>query len=233
MTWELPEEKKIPLAHKDAPTSLGGCTRPVLYLASPQSSLYKTVLTRMFGDRIYSFRLATSLNVSASGAGIINAVIQNSSLASNADFTSLGGVFDEFFIVQHQVQYQPVSRYQYPLTGTSALSVSSLPLGCAQLQHGVSAYTSQATMTENYDYAFHSTGDPFSYRWINRESSSSTVLPEITASVPTQSWCLVGGVANYTGSTQYLTQSAPPALPASQVIGTFLVEWEVLFRVRA
>jgi hypothetical protein len=228
--WELVEEKKTPIS-PSKPLSL--CSHSMItYTPTPQSSLFKTVLTKMFGDRTYSFRISTALSLSSSGTGIINSVINNSTLASNPDFTALAGVFNEMFVVRHCVEYQPVSRYQYPVTGTSALSASSLPLGCAQLQHGQAAYTSLASMTENFAFKFVSTGDPFSYAWVNNEKPDMGNNFSTGAGAPSQGWTDVVDVGSVLGTTQYLTLAAPPALPVSQQIGVFLVEWEVLMRVR-
>jgi len=198
-----------------------------------EAALLRTVLSRALSGKQYRFRLATTLTASSSAGGILNATISNSTLASNVEFVALSSVFNEFFVKSMATQWEPVSMYNYPLTGVTATSVSSLPLGVADLQHDASAYTSQSVMSQNFRYAHHNTGRPFSYSWLNVESPTSTVLdPSPAGTAGFQAWALTAAVANYGGSIQYLTQSAPPGLPASQQLGVFLVEWDVLFRVR-
>jgi hypothetical protein len=186
----------------------------------------------MFRGKIYPFRLSTALNMSSSGAGAINSVINIDAVRSSTDFSALSGIFEEFFVVRCHVDYQPVSRYQYPLGGTSTLSVSTLPMAVASLQHAAVAYTSASAMLNNYAAAWHSTGDPFSYTWTNVESPKTTIKE--TSSTSTQGWCDMGtgGGQSYTGQIQFITQSTPPSLPFSQVVGTFATYWYLLCRIR-
>lgn len=197
-----------------------------------ESSVLRDTFRTLFGDKHYRFRLSTALNMSSSGAGIVNSTISNSVLVSQVDFVSLATVFNEYFITQFEVKWVPNSRYQYPLGGTSTLSVANLPLAKADLQHGQAAYSSMSVMADNFAVGYHSTGDPFTERWINTEKhNTETTVVSLTA--PTQSWNAVNNASNYQGTLQFLTQSAPPALPFSQVLGTFMCHWDVLFRVRA
>jgi len=214
----------------DAPTLLEHKRPNFHYAQTEQSTVYMQILRGLFTDRYYRFRLSLALNMSSSAAGIANSTLSNSALTANTDFVALATVFNEYFVVGFRSTWMPNARYQYPLTGTSALSIANLPLGVADLQHGQAAYSSLSAMTQNYAFQYHSTGDPFTTEWLNTEDSSSTVLASETA--PTQSWNNVSNSNNYQGTLQYLTQSAPPALPTSQVLGTFAVHWDVLFRVR-
>ena len=220
-----------PYRGKDAPLSLLPVQAGYKYEETKESITMRDTFRNMFGDKHYRFRLSTALNMSSSGAGAINSTISVSAIQFVADFVSLSTVFNEFFVVGMSNVWMPVSRYQYLLGGSSTLSVSSLPIGCAQLQHNQTAYTSLATMADNYAIGFHSTGDPFTYNWINVEKPSETVVAESSGN--TQSWCTTGNAANYNGQVQFISQSTPPALPFSQVAGTFLTYWDVVFRVRA
>lgn len=215
---------------KDAPTSLAPTPSGYRYEETKESILLRNSLRSFFTDRHYRFRISTALNMSSSGAGAVNSTISVSALQFSGDFISLSTVFNEFFVVQMSNKWQPVSRYQYPLGGTSTLSVANLPIGIASLQHGATAYTSLAVMADNYALAFHGTGDPFSYDWVNTERHSETTVSEQSGN--TQSWCTTGNVANYQGQIQIISQSTPPALPFSQVLGTFITSWDVIFRVR-
>ena len=215
---------------KDSPTELVGPHIGFVPEETKESLIMRDSFRALFGDKVYRFRISTALNMSSSGAGAINSVISVSAIQFTSDFISLSTVFNEFFIISMQADWMPVSRYQYLLGGSSTLSVSSLPMGSASLQHGATAYTSLSVMSENYDIKYHSTGDPFRDHWTNTERSTDGVVAEQSGN--TQSWCTTGNVANYQGQLQYLSQSTPPALPFSQVAGTFLTFWDVLFRVR-
>jgi hypothetical protein len=124
-----------------------------------------------------------------------------------------------------------VSRYNYPLTGVTATSVSSLPVGTASLFHQQASYSSLAQMSNAVTFGYHNTADPFVHTWNNNERPMSGVVVAYAAS-QTQGWALSTGPAVYQGNIQILTQSAPPALPVSQVIGVFKVMYHVLFRNR-
>jgi hypothetical protein len=217
----------------DAPSLLQAPPVDFKLLPTEESKLIRTTMSRLFAGKIYSFRLCAAFNMSSSGAGIVNSTLSNSALASNSDFSSLAVVFNEFFVKRFDVKWEPVSMYNYPLTGSSTLSVSSLPLGCADQQHAAGAYTNLTGMTENWRFAFNNTGRPFQYSWINSEKSDEGINPtDLSSGGTTQSWAMTADVASYSGYLQFLTQSAPPALPFSEVLGTFLVEWDVLFRTR-
>jgi len=215
---------------KDAPLSILPPLLGYRYEETKESLVMRDTFRRMFGDKHYRFRISTALNMSSSGAGAVNSTISVSALQFSGDFISLSTVFNEFFIVAMRNDWVPVSRYHYPLGGSSILSVANLPIGVASLQHGAAAYTSLAVMSDNYALAFHSTGDPFGYTWVNTEKMSETVVAEQSGN--TQSWCTTGNVANYQGQVQLISQSTPPALPFSQVLGTFITSWDVVFRVR-
>jgi len=215
---------------KDAPLSISPPPLGYRFEETKESVIMRNTFRSLFGDKHYRFRISTALNMSSSGAGAVNSTISVSALQFSGDFISLSTVFNEFFVVAMRNDWMPVSHYQYPLGGSSILSVANLPIGVASLQHGATAYTSLAVMSDNYALAFHSTGDPFGYTWTNTERLSETVVAEQSGN--TQSWCTTGNVANYQGQVQLISQSTPPALPFSQVLGTFITSWDVVFRVR-
>jgi hypothetical protein len=227
------EEKKEPVPRfrgSSAPSSLADPFLGYVSVDTAESKLLRNTLATLFSDGQYAFKLKTALNMSSSGTGIVNSVIAMSALSSTSEFVALASVFGEFFITQCDVVWEPVSMYNYPLTGTAATTVSSLPIGCSDLQHAQPAYTSMGAMTNNRRYAHHNTGRPFKYSWLNTESPSSTVMASQTAAA--QGWVPSANGSAYSGFLQFLSQSAPPALPATQVLGTFAVCWHVLFRVR-
>lgn len=222
-----------PFRGKDSPIHLSPPHPGYSLVDTKESALLASAMSRMFAGRIYPFRITSALNISASGTGAVNSIIAMATIQSTADFSALSGVFNEFFIKKAIIHYEPVSMYNYPLTGAVGTNVSSLPIGCADLQHAQPTYTSLTTMTENWRFALNNSGRPFDYSWTNSEDPNSKVVPADTPTgATTQAWAMTTDAGAYTGTLQFLSQSAPPALPVSQVLGTFLVEWEVLFRVR-
>ena len=215
----------------DAPTALSEVYQGYVNVHTKESQLLVDTMRSMFGyDRHYRFDISTALNMSSSGTGAVNSTISCSTLTSNPIFVALAVVFNECFVERFDLHWEPVSEYNYPLTGVTATSVASLPIGKASLQHGQTAYSSLSTMTNNYAFKFHNTGRPFKDAWVNVEDSRIPALATTTGT--TQQWTSVGNIANYLGSLQFMSQAAPPALPISQVLGTFQTTWSVLFRVR-
>jgi hypothetical protein len=217
----------------DAPVYLSSPSPGYVFQDTKESDLLRTVMSRMFAGREYSFRIASAYTMSSSGAGSVNSVLANSSLTSNGDFIALAGIFNEFFIEKFLIEWQPVSMFNYPLTGVPATSVSSLPLVACSLQHAQASYSNLPSATTADGITYTNTGLPFRHAWVNPEKASSTVVvaPVLTGG-PCQSWAQVGDIASYTGSVQLISPSAPPAIIASQVLGSFMVEWLVRFRVR-
>lgn len=218
---------------KTGPTSLHwdsrSAPRYLEYLASPQSMPVRASIRSMFGNRVYPFRLSTALNMSSSAAGIVNSTINASVVQSSTDFSAISSIFEEFFILRYDAHWMPVSRYQYPLGGTSTLSVANLPIGCAQLHHSAVPYSSASALLNNFGSGWHSTGDPFTYSWVNVESPAAKTEQ---ISVTSQGWVSTTNGTLYAGALQFMSQSSPPALPFSQVLGTFATHFYCLFRVR-
>lgn len=230
---KAPQEVKIPVTPKGGGNRPNSLVSPLGYtlVDTSESLSLSSTLRSLFTDKHYHFRLSTALNMSSSSGGAVNSTLSNSALVTNVDFISLSTVFNEFFIESFEAHWQPVSLYNYPLSGSIGTNVSSLPLGVADLQHGQAAYSNLSTMTDNFHFKFVNTGAPFTSVWRNTERMGDTTLASLTD--PTQSWCTSNNATNYQGTLQFLSQSAPPGLPASQVLGVFAVYWNVYFRVRA
>jgi len=228
------EYKVVRYSNTSGPTSLHASHCGYVPVDTKESKLLGTVLSRMFAGKVYQFRIATVLNMSSTASGTVNSAILTASLQFANDFIALSGVFNEFFLESMDIKWEPVSEYNYPLTGAIGATVSTLPLGVASLQHAQATYTNMTNMSENFEYLHTNTGRPFKYRWKNVEKKSSTVVvaPAVSGA-PCQSWAMVSDVASYTGGIQFLSQAAPPGLPLSQVLGVFLAEYLVSFRVRS
>jgi len=190
----------------------------------------------LVGDKVYRISLGTNLAIASNSSGFVNSVIAVNTVASTAEFASFATIFDEYFVVAMSCRYMPVSRYNYPLTGVTATSVSSLPMQHVCLQHDSPAYTTTSTMANHASTRMVTTGDPFRVTWRNTENPSAfTVVNPSTTLVATQSWCQTNSTAapGYTGAIQFLTDQATPPLQISARIGSFLVKYDVLFRARA
>jgi hypothetical protein len=197
-----------------------------------ESSVMAKMMSRLFAGKEYEFRISSAVNLPASGAGLVSSVITNITLSSQADFSALSSVFSEFFVTKFHLRYQPVSRYNYPLTGVTATSVANVPIGVAALQHTQPAYTSLSELTNNNGYQLYSTGDPWQFEWVNDERKSSDVVPTPLTTVATQAWCMVQNAANYQGQVQFQSNAVPPPVTPSAVLGVIAVDWIVSFRVR-
>jgi hypothetical protein len=160
---------------------------------------------------------------------VVNSVINTAGVASLSDFTALAGIFNEFFVIGFSAKWEPASMYNGPVGYLPASTVSSLPLGCAQLQHAAATYTTLGTMTESYAFALHNTGRPFTYVWTNVEDIKTKTVPETGGA--TQSWAPVAYASTYNGSCQFLS-SVLPTLPVTAILGTFAVHYDVAFRLR-
>jgi hypothetical protein len=214
----------------DGPTELMDNGPDFAFVPTKDSKLALTMMHDVFGDRHFRLPITAVVTMSSSGAGLVNSVLSNSSLGSNATFLSLATIFNEFFVHGFTVLWQPVSLNNYPLTGVTATSVSSLPLGVAVLQNAVAGYTNIGFASGNYQYAHQNTGKSFTAHWTNIESPNSTVLTSV-ASGPLQTWALIADVSSYSGQLQFISGTAPP-LAVSQILGSFSVVWDVSFRAK-
>jgi hypothetical protein len=201
--------------------------RPTKHLKI-EKGLLAAMSTIVGTDKIYRFKLSTVVTISSSATGIVNSVINASSVLSSPEFSAFSGIFQEFFIRDFSATFVPASRYQYPTTGTSAISVANRALGVVSLYHASPAYTSVGALVNNRTHQFLSTADPWSHKWTNNEDPYAGVA----SSTANQAWELTStGV--YAGQIQFLSNSAPPALPVSTVIGDIRVVYDVLFRARS
>jgi hypothetical protein len=223
------ELEEIKLKESKGPTELS-LAKSCEYLSTPRSMPLQSAIRSLFSNKVYPFRISTALNMSSSAGGIINSLIGTSVVQSAADYTSLSAIFEEFFITRIYVKWEPISQYQFPLTGLpDGKTVANVPVGCANLLNLAPAYTSMTNMSNNFKYQHSSSGTPFSYEWINDQSPNGGVL---STTATTQTWCSTTSGQTYTGAMQFISQSAPPGLPVSTVLGVFAVHFEVLMRTR-
>jgi hypothetical protein len=198
----------------------------------PRVALSSPTLNMLFGDRVYPFRISTVLSISSNGAGIINSVVQTSTvLPALSTFSALSTVFDEFFVKEFELSYQPVSYYNGPIGFVNTTNESSLPLGISDHQNDLATYSSISSQSNNFRFAYHNTGNSWHYKWMNTQDPSMRIVT--TVSLATQSWCTISNAANYTGLVQMLTPAiSSAALPVSAIVGFISVQYDVLFRIR-
>jgi hypothetical protein len=186
----------------------------------------------LFGDKTYAFRLSTVLFMNSTGSGNVNSIIGVATIGGLSEFSSLTTLFNEVFVSKMTVRWEPVSRYNGPVGFVNTTSVASLPIMVADLQHGAVVYGTIADAANNFRRSYQNTGVPFTFVWKNTESSKERILPNPDSTTsPTQSWCQTNNVGNYTGSLQFISNTAV-AMPPSANLGNFVVDWDLLFRVR-
>jgi hypothetical protein len=231
-TASLMVEYKAPVpAYRGSrsPTLLNSPVQEFRYDPTPGSSLLQTAFGRLVGDKVYAFRLGVNLHMSSSGAGIVNSAINISNVGTIAQFTDLAGLFNEFFVVRAHLRWEPASMYNGPIGYLPASTVSSLGIGVIALQHGAAAVTTISQATNQYAFAWHNTGRPFKYTWVNSESAKTGLVVE--GATATQAWCLTSNSSAYSGQVQIISDVSP-VLPNSAILGSFVVEFDVLFRLR-
>jgi hypothetical protein len=225
-------EKKTP-SHSDKTDLL---LRPQLTYSAMIPSAEASIMTRtvrsLFGDKVYNFRLSTVLTMASNGAGNVNSIIAVNNFAGLSEFSALSTIFNEVFLSAMKVRWEPVSRYNGPVGFVNTANVASVPIVCAELQHGAAVYTTDQDAANNFRRKYQNTGVPFSQTWTNVESPATHMLVDPSSTTfPTQNWSTVGNAGNYTGSLQYISNTSP-VLPVSAILGTFCVDFMLLFRIR-
>jgi len=202
------------------------------------SPLTTTLMRGMLGTKVFSADLATALTMSSNGSGNVNSLVAASVATGIGEFGNFASLFSEFFIKSFALTWQPSGRYTVPLGfSLSGLNVANRGIGMASYHHDTAYPSSLAALANNPTTTYHNTGDPFSYRWVNVEKSSSTVVVNAggsSSAVGSQGWCLTEAIPSgaYTGGVIILSNSGSDSIPASAVLGTFLYRASLLFRCR-
>jgi len=202
------------------------------------SPLTTTLMRGMLGTKVFSAELATALTMSSNGSGNVNSLIATSTATTIGEFGNFASLFSEFFIKSFTVTWQPSGRYTGPLGFTlSGFNVANKGIGIASYHHDTAYPSSLAALANNPTTAYHNSGDPFSYRWVNVEKPSSTVVVNAggsSSAVGSQGWCLTESIPSgaYTGGVIILSNSGSDTLPATAILGTFLYRASLLFRCR-
>jgi len=183
--------------------------------------------------------LGTRVNLSASGAGVVNAIIAASLFSSNAEFASYGALYGECFLRAVECTFVPVSKFQAPIGyATSAgatTNESSLPMLCVDRHHDQASYSTDTAAMECGSVQYCTTAEQFKHTWRNIESPKSTVMISVASgAIASQAWVPTDGTAAsaYTGLIQFITATGS-ALPTSQVLGVIYVRFDLLYRNRS
>jgi hypothetical protein len=226
------ESKTRVIKYTDGPQPLLVDGPTYEYLITDESKLMNSAIVNVLGSTVYRARLGTVLNMSSSAGGIVNSTLATSTLGSVTEFASFTAIFNEFFLQHMRVTWQPNSLYNGPMTYLPATTVASLPIGITDLQHSQNAYSSLTLMADSPGMKLENTGKSFVHTWTNVEKHTDVSLPFVPGTSTTQSWCQVASAGLYSGMLHIISQAAPPGLPVSSVLGTFLVEYDVYFRNR-
>jgi hypothetical protein len=177
--------------------------------------------------------LGTSIGLAASGAGFVNAVIAINNVSSISEFASYANLYREFFVTHVTVHYEPQNVYgTWPAVAQAA---TGQPLGVLSIYHGVAAPSSLVAAANSSTIRYHHSNSKWSYTWKNTESpkGGTVISPVATTATATQGWCLSDSTSasGYSGQIQFIS---PVTLGcgALQQLGTFLVQFHVLFRNR-
>lgn len=235
----IPAEKKV----DDA---LRTVFSPVLRMVpkSFKGALYRTVITGGFQVVVNSVA-AKYKQFLATTTG----QIAWSNVGGSTEFSSLDGIFDEFFVHSVTLRFLPRNKYSAQSTATSGASGSPGDLNtCAAtvycLTHGASDYADSATTWTAAVVARHhkfvNLGDSFVFRVRNPEKyDPKGPLGDMTTASSTMSWCQTTASAKYGGFFGLATPAASGAaigigtLLEGGIFGDLLAEWDLSFRARA
>lgn len=188
--------------------------------------------------RTYRTRLGYIGAITTNSTGAINAAVNCSTLNTTSEFSSIAGIFDEYFIHSFKVLYEPFNQFFGPAVVEPApfTSWSSGLLIGAPLYHGAASYLSASSMINNIDFKTLHTGRRWTMVWTNNENPKSGVVvaASTSSSTPTQGWCPTTGTPSgfYTGALQFRT-SLPLSNTTSITCGQTVIMFDVSFRVRA
>jgi hypothetical protein len=205
--------------------------------STPRSLLMHPTTSLSTGKKLFRARLGYVGALTTSSVGVLNAAVNVSTLATISEFASYATLFDEFFVHNFLVRYEPNNQFFGPCNVDPAafLSWSTTLIIAAPLYHGSGTYTAASDMVNNIGHRVLNTGRPWTMKWINNESPTSGVMVSAsTSSVsPTQGWCLTNSASagNYTGLLQFRT-SLPLPFTSAKTLGQTVIVFDVSFRAR-
>jgi hypothetical protein len=220
--------------------------------AEEQATLMASLLKQMYkADRPYRARLAYVAIQATSTAGLLPsnlASYQVSTINNATDWSTFTSLFDEFYVHSMRYTFIPFNKGGYgveqttqPSQGTFATTAAiSYVMACGLVVvagfGATAAYSTSAGMCDNPNRKLVNSGDKWSYIWRNnvKFDPRGVSLGPLT-NLGWQGWCLVADYANYGGFLQFRTLNEQVIGSGTHAVnlGTFELEWDVSFRVRA
>jgi hypothetical protein len=202
-------------------------------------------------DRPYRARLSNTGIQATSSSGLLptnTSVYQVSTISSAADWTFFSSLFDEFYVHSFRINFFPFNYGGYGLEQTTQPSMTTVAataalayaMSCGMVVvagfGATSGYTTSTGMCDNPNRKLVHSGDKWNYTWRNNvkfEPRGLSLGP--LTNLGWQGWCLLADVANYGGFIQFRTLNEQVIGSGTHAvnIGTFELEWDVSFRVRA
>lgn len=164
-----------------------------------------------------------------------------SNVTSATEWASFGAVFDEIFVKEMVIQYQPNNCVGGGIVAaSSATNLNSCALSLFALQHSAADYadssTAFATCLEAQGNKFVNTGKPWTFKWKNIEKFDWKA--PIGTAAAAQTWAQISGFGYggfVGGRMPFATNASPTSIlwPASTNLGVFVCRFKVAYRARS
>jgi len=211
--------------------------------------LLKNMARTMFNaDRPYRCKLGWYTTFDTSAAGAVNNPYSTTLLSSVSEWTSISALFDECFVHDMILHFQPFNSGgggETPATGTTGgtFTTSSVSNGktCGGLvsvclYNGASSYSSAVNMLANPTRRFHQSNQPFKIAWRNnvRFDPRGPAMSSGTTEA-WQGWTLLTNIGNYGGSVHIRAANDEVFGDGAHAFrfGNFAILFDVSFRARA
>jgi hypothetical protein len=220
--------------------------------AEEQITLMSSLLKQLYKrDMPYRARMTNVGLQATSSSGLLPtnvSVWQVSTISSAGDWTVFSSLFDEFFVHSFTYRFFPFNLGGYGLEQTTQPSMTTVAataalaysMSCGLVVVGgfgaTSGYSTSSAMCDNPNRKLVHSGNKWSYTWRNNvkfEPRGLSLGP--LTNLGWQGWCLLADVANYGGFIQLRTLNEQVIGSGTHAVnmGTFELEWDVSFRVRA
>lgn len=201
-------------------------------------------------DHPYRTRVSLAQNLSTSNSGVLNFQFPVGNISTCTEWTSIDALFDEFFVHELAVHYNPVNRMVssgYGAASSAVLGLETSATGSAtqatnagllavSLFGGSGYYSGAAGMSNNPTRAYYHSSEPWIYRWRNnvkfRPHGEALTTPSATY---WQGWTTIASAANYGGNVQIRTSGDQTLGDTTHAytLGGLHIEFDVSFRSRA
>jgi hypothetical protein len=198
-------------------------------------------------DTPYRTRLSSGGLFNTNGSGILAAQFAVSNLSTTANWSALLQLFDQFFVHSMTFRYFPYNTHGHPTGGstTAGAVVSTTAATPVTNSNGIvgvclfgilSFYSSWGVMLNNATRKFFHSGNSWNYVWRNNVRFDPRGLQLSTdASMGWTGWTQIAEVADYGGGVQFRANNDTAFGDGAHTlnIGTYVVDYDVSFRVRS